>query len=651
MGLEVSKCRDCWPPTWSRTSGREDTSSCAPSTLSAVCPSFTTRRTWSNTSPACQLGRRRNSLCVAASGTRSPPSMQGEYSNSLLPFILSLERASERVKDGQDEENVALVVLSDLQTKVENEDIDWLFNANGEDMMKDALSCALMRLFVRLAHVVHELPPKIHELVLCGLVTICTNFVANFRSDGLVRLLAMQGLEFFVKYDHSLTNQLAILRSSVVLSDELLERRSKLETTLQEWRDFFCATTAAHALAWFFWAGAGPNASPLPDFFRVHVAKILHHCDAEVGLFEVVRNPTPLLVAHLADGNEKTPTTAEVFAKLVDFLFSKEAALQLTAVHLLQRADRAARHADGRDREPRLLGRVVLPPWPKEGDERTEAEDRIEHKICRFFSALLDRFDADDQYFVESIDPSLVVADLLIRVVRLLDAKVAAVVCANLGDGKQIHRLFLRICKYLSFSAAPDVIKRNVQQTPAHADKAESITQRVMTIDGYACWLYRRALETLPAIVREWFVSVQNKPLQEFTKKFISPVLIENEMRNATISLPEDYPLSQVAVEHDKRNVLSKGMTKKIHLDLFAFVNNRNGSILDGILQWKQNVEKSTEGAEPCAICLSVVSSTNYRLPRLRCRKCHKKFHDDCMYKWIKTTDKPSCPLCRNVFT
>ncbi|KAI6173957.1 E3 ubiquitin-protein ligase listerin [Aphelenchoides besseyi] len=640
---------------------------------------------------------------LSALSNQLPIELLDPHSSGYLPFILSLERASERVKSGQDEENVSLVLLADLHAKIEADEIDWLFSVNGHNPENDALSCAVMRLFVELAHIAHELPPKIRELVLCGLVTITTNFTTTYYSDGPVRLLTLLGLNFFSKYDNTLTKALAVLRSSVTLSDDLLEQRSKLELFLKEWRDFFSPTTAANVTAWIYWLSSNKNVANsqlFPEFFRLQLCKVIYNVDYEVGLFDIVREPTPLLSSYLGD-DEETPTTKEVFDDIVGLLFCEKSDLQLTAVHLLQHElvgmlSSQSVLTDEMNRMTLFDGESTSALTDDE-QQADEKKQKIENKLCQFFTSLFDRYPNDDMenYYVESIDPLLVIGDLLIRVIRLLDSTSAATVSTTLGDGKMINRIFNRICAYLSFSSPADVIEQNVQRTPDQfftiwkdqtnyttaIDSTDSLSQRILTIDGYACWLYRRSLETLPAVVREWFATVKNNPLREYTKKYITPVLIENEMKSVernyssggfsmrsrpqtreivaryqfeelrlelTILLPEDYPLSQATVQHDQRNVLTHGLTKNLHLNLFAFVNNRNGAIVDGILQWKQNVEKSVEGAEACSICLSVIASTNYRLPRLRCRTCKNRFHDDCMFKWVKSS--ASCPLCRTHF-
>ena len=76
----------------------------------------------------------------------------------------------------------------------------------------------------------------------------------------------------------------------------------------------------------------------------------------------------------------------------------------------------------------------------------------------------------------------------------------------------------------------------------------------------------------------------------------------------------------------------------------------RNGSVLDGLLLWKQNIDKRFQGVEECNICFYVLHGTNYQLPKLACRNCKKRFHPACLYKWFSTSSKSTCPMCRQLF-
>ncbi len=59
----------------------------------------------------------------------------------------------------------------------------------------------------------------------------------------------------------------------------------------------------------------------------------------------------------------------------------------------------------------------------------------------------------------------------------------------------------------------------------------------------------------------------------------------------------------------------------------------QNGSLLDGLLLWKSNLDKHFSGAEECMICFSVIHGSTYALPKMMCRTCKKKFHSTCLVR------------------
>ena len=52
---------------------------------------------------------------------------------------------------------------------------------------------------------------------------------------------------------------------------------------------------------------------------------------------------------------------------------------------------------------------------------------------------------------------------------------------------------------------------------------------------------------------------------------------------------------------------------------------------MDGLLLWKNNLDKHFSRADDCMICFSVIHATNYSLPKMVCRTCKKKFHSACL--------------------
>jgi E3 ubiquitin-protein ligase DOA10 len=75
----------------------------------------------------------------------------------------------------------------------------------------------------------------------------------------------------------------------------------------------------------------------------------------------------------------------------------------------------------------------------------------------------------------------------------------------------------------------------------------------------------------------------------------------------------------------------------------------QNGSITDGLTSFRRNVTGAMKGQSECAICYSIISGDR-QLPQKRCPTCKHMFHASCLFKWFKTSNASTCPLCRNAF-
>ncbi|CAH8497350.1 unnamed protein product [Dicrocoelium dendriticum] len=124
----------------------------------------------------------------------------------------------------------------------------------------------------------------------------------------------------------------------------------------------------------------------------------------------------------------------------------------------------------------------------------------------------------------------------------------------------------------------------------------------------------------------------------------------EEHSMEMLIQLPSNYPLGPTTVTCGHGVAVSSQQWHVWSVQLSMFINNQNGSILDGIDLWQQNVRKKFEGVEECAICYSILHNTNFSLPKMRCHTCRKLFHYACMYRWFTTSRNPVCPLCRHLF-
>lgn len=215
-------------------------------------------------------------------------------------------------------------------------------------------------------------------------------------------------------------------------------------------------------------------------------------------------------------------------------------------------------------------------------------------------------------------------------------------------------------------------------------DKSDSVEWELPHL---ACSVYYSTVQDLPAMVRLWWNSQEKRvsaAVEKFTIKYISPVLSAQEISSVhsstqmfdsmtvkarsaareviatysvddiyielVIQLPQNYPLGSIAVESGRRVGVAVQQWRNWMLQLSTYLTHQNGSIMEGLALWKNNVDKRFEGIEDCMICFSVIHGSNYSLPKKACRTCKKKFHSACLYKWFTSSNKSTCPLCRETF-
>ncbi|KAI8925891.1 hypothetical protein BC831DRAFT_459131 [Entophlyctis helioformis] len=205
--------------------------------------------------------------------------------------------------------------------------------------------------------------------------------------------------------------------------------------------------------------------------------------------------------------------------------------------------------------------------------------------------------------------------------------------------------------------------------------------------------LYWRTLRCVPSLVRVWWSECRNRQLtlavESFTERFFSPRLLQTEMMavqnlDATqfedlsvrvakssaevtasyeieeavlemvIRLPMSFPLRLVEVESGtaggKAAGVSEARWRAWLLGVSSVMVAQNGSILDALTVFKKNVTLHFEGIEDCAICYSVIGVIDRSLPTKQCKTCKHIFHGSCLFKWFKSSNQNTCPLCRQPF-
>lgn len=214
---------------------------------------------------------------------------------------------------------------------------------------------------------------------------------------------------------------------------------------------------------------------------------------------------------------------------------------------------------------------------------------------------------------------------------------------------------------------------------------------------GALIHLYYLCLRRLPSITKDWWRDSTSRQLsiavESWTQKYISPLVINQELsvisdwapsqsaadqpmtvkvspsaREITASIPIDeqtmtvairlppaYPLARAEVESVHRVGVAEKKWRFWIVNAQGVINFSSGgagegnSIIDGLTAWRKNVTAAMKGQTECAICYSVVSADR-QLPSKRCSTCKNTFHSSCLFRWFKSSNSSSCPLCRNNF-
>ena len=151
------------------------------------------------------------------------------------------------------------------------------------------------------------------------------------------------------------------------------------------------------------------------------------------------------------------------------------------------------------------------------------------------------------------------------------------------------------------------------------------------------------------------------------SREIFASYSLEEAKMELTISLPSNYPLGAIKIESTK-HIAGRLQAREIVKQLSIYLTHQNGRLYDGISLWKKNLDRKYDGVEECYVCYSVINQDTCQLPRLTCKTCKKKFHSkfrqrtrnfftdffvssgNCLYKWFTSSNKSTCPLCRNVF-
>ncbi|KAL1963884.1 hypothetical protein VTN77DRAFT_7690 [Rasamsonia byssochlamydoides] len=222
---------------------------------------------------------------------------------------------------------------------------------------------------------------------------------------------------------------------------------------------------------------------------------------------------------------------------------------------------------------------------------------------------------------------------------------------------------------------------------PDESDSAKKETQWLLV------HLYFLSLKYLANLTKTWWIDSKKRikgPVESWTEKYISPLIIEDALTSVSewmttqdpdeerplsvkisvkaaelvasipvdeesppvamvISLPPAYPLQPALVTGRSRVLVDEKKWRSWMLTIQGVIMFSNGNLVDGLLAFRKNVQGALKGQSECAICYSVIS-TDMQTPNKRCATCKNTFHSVCLFRWFKSSNQSTCPLCRNNF-
>jgi hypothetical protein len=259
---------------------------------------------------------------------------------------------------------------------------------------------------------------------------------------------------------------------------------------------------------------------------------------------------------------------------------------------------------------------------------------------------------------------------------------------ADIKTSNHVPALLDTVCEILRITSGRPIDASKFDITSMNLD-SQGLTEK--ETQSIAIHLYYLALMYAPDLAKEWFISQKNRikqPLETWTQKHISPLIVAASLEAATswaatqdqedrpvllkpspraselvasitiddesppislaISLPGAYPLEQAVVSSRNRVGVSdknwQSWMRTIQIIVFT-----TGNLIEGLVAFRRNVQGALKGQTECAICYSIIG-TEMKTPDKKCGTCKNTFHSVCLFRWFRSSNSSSCPLCRNNF-
>jgi len=194
-----------------------------------------------------------------------------------------------------------------------------------------------------------------------------------------------------------------------------------------------------------------------------------------------------------------------------------------------------------------------------------------------------------------------------------------------------------------------------------------------------------RTIESVPTLAKKWISDdcprSMGSSLSDFVEKMVAPETLRRDLSriegltnifgemsvtgscvsrevaatyvqdestlSVIIKIPPTFPLRNAEVDCKKTLGIPENRWRRWALQISRMLNFEDGSIIDALMLWKENVEKEYDGVEPCPVCYSVLCVKTHTMPNLECKTCQNRFHSNCLYKWFQSSGKSQCVICQ----
>uniref|UniRef100_A0A914DQJ4 E3 ubiquitin-protein ligase listerin n=1 Tax=Acrobeloides nanus TaxID=290746 RepID=A0A914DQJ4_9BILA len=580
-------------------------------------------------------------------------SFQSNTEKSLVQLIEDFEFSSFRFNAENRAE--VFVLMADFVEKEKARFEDWLFmlqktNEGNVDELRNALSCAVLRLCAQIVPYLLELEGPLRDFINCGFITAlqsCTEVlespVENRADSVFVELTAYLCLRLFKNYGTCI---------------QLNLNETNYADIVQEWQEFFGPASINYILRWFTNVGRNVN---LPDFCLKAMCSAIHSMNCEMLVrADVLGIPQANPFIDSIEEWEKYPTKLISLLKpAASLILNEHPEVQFSAAKILKCAA-----LDMFKFENSTIV-LALSSDSENIDEENLPNKEENKKLPALFQRILIQAEDLTASLSESeergglieneksgVCPVFLVWDVLLQFLAELDVLTRVDYCSAL-ESNVVHNVMTFLFTKLS---DPPIPEHGQTTDELFTEKINFAEPKSFSYSHYLCNLYYRTLITIPALVRQWYNSLPRSLsgiVHRYTKNYVSGPVLRREMMNAgnkvkmgrlsikvlpkineitagykledttmslNISLPADYPLALPSVNNE-RAIVSRDIQRRWLLQLTLFLAHQNGSMMDGILQWKRNIDQHLEGVEDCTICMMSVSTTNYQLPKIRCKQ------------------------------